>query len=383
MLRRIVVVSIVPFLLAPAFGPPVASAGVVNPDISVIGQPFARWTDDAADPARKRVGLDVGETEFVFDAYLNPYARGTFVGALGDEGFELEEGYFQMLRGLPANLGLKAGKYRIGFGKLNPVHPHAYPFAERFRVLATYLPGEESFNETAIQLSELVALGSASLTVSADWLEGGSFRIEREPSGASNDPLETDPDAGDRQGEPRPAGLGRLSAFVPFTDISGIELGISGTSGTNNVAAHTRTTVVGADAKAKLWTGPRSYLVLQSEVLHLDREEAGWDETAAVYAKSSVEPTGGYLFADYNWNTRYNAGASYERWQQPTADKTWDQAFGVYAGLALMEETTAFRISWDRYRPGRPPGATEDPDVVNAFTLRLIYSMGPHKAHQF
>ena len=124
-----------------------AHAGVVNPDISVIGQPFARWSDDAG-PARKRVTLDVGETEFVFDAYLNPYARGTFTLALGGEGIELEEGYFSMTRGLPGNLALKGGKYRLGFGKLNPAHPHTYPFAERFRVLATYLPGEESLNET-------------------------------------------------------------------------------------------------------------------------------------------------------------------------------------------------------------------------------------------
>ena len=54
-------------------------AGVVNPDISLIGQPAIRWSDDAADPARKRPTLALGETELVFDAALNPYARGTAV----------------------------------------------------------------------------------------------------------------------------------------------------------------------------------------------------------------------------------------------------------------------------------------------------------------
>jgi hypothetical protein len=98
-------------------------AGVVNPDISVVGQPFMRWTDSADDPARKRATLDIGQTEFVFDAYLNPYARGTFVAALSEEeGIDLEEGYFQMFRGLPGNIALKGGKYRLGFGKLNPRH---------------------------------------------------------------------------------------------------------------------------------------------------------------------------------------------------------------------------------------------------------------------
>lgn len=100
-----------------------AHAGVVNPDISVIGQPFVRWTDDAGDGARKRLVLDPGETEFLFDAALNPYARGTVVVAFGDEGAAVEEGYFTLTRGLPANLALKAGQYRVGFGKLNIQHP--------------------------------------------------------------------------------------------------------------------------------------------------------------------------------------------------------------------------------------------------------------------
>jgi len=360
-----------------------ARAGVINPDISVIGQPFTRWTDALDDPARKRLDLDVGETEFVFDADLNPYARGTFVAALSDEGFELEEGYFAMNRGLPLGLALKGGKYRLGFGKLNPVHPHALPFAERFRVLAEYLPGDESFNETAVQASELFALpGDVAVTLSADWLQGDTFRLEREPSGAANDPLAGDP-AGDRADEPRPGGLGRLSAFLPWGDRSGLELGVSGTQGTNNVAAGTRTTVLGADFKGKLWTAPRAYLVVQGEVLKLDREEAGWDSVASAYTRTDVDPIGLYLYADYNFETRYNIGAGYERFQEATIDPTWDQAFRAYAGLALMEETTAFRLDWERSMPGRPPGATEDPEAVNTFTLRVIFSMGPHKAHQF
>jgi hypothetical protein len=80
---------------------PSALAGVSNPDISVIGQPWLRWTDAAGDPARKRLTLDPGETEFIFDGALNPYARGTFVVAFGDEGASVEE-LLPFTRGLPA-----------------------------------------------------------------------------------------------------------------------------------------------------------------------------------------------------------------------------------------------------------------------------------------
>jgi len=376
MMRRF---SFFALLLAAASTP--SFAGVVNPNISVIGQPFTRWTDDPSDPARKRWILDPGEVETVFEAYLNPYASGTFILTLGEEGMELEEGYFQLLRGLPLGLALKGGQYRVGFGKLNPVHPHAYPFADRFRVLANYLPGEESLDETGASLSGRIPMpGEFSLVAAADWLQGDTFRVEREPTGASNDPFYSD---GDLTDEPRAAVVGRLAGFTQIGERSGLEMGVSGTQGTNNVAAGARTMVLGADVKAKLWNSATSYLLLQAELLQQKLDDAGWDSTSATYTKDRVTSTGGYVYADYNFRTRYNLGASFERYQQPIPDGPWDQAFKVYAGFSLMEETTAFRIDWDHFDPGSPDGSTESPGAVNTVTLRVIFSMGPHKAHQF
>jgi hypothetical protein len=128
-----------------------AAAGVVNPDISILGQPFIRWTNDAADPSAKRAVLDVGEVETIFDAYLNPYARGLFNLSLSEDGMELEEGYFTLLRGLPGGLTLKGGKYR-GLREMNIMHPHAVPFAERPRILAAYLPETSRWTRSASPL---------------------------------------------------------------------------------------------------------------------------------------------------------------------------------------------------------------------------------------
>lgn len=371
-------------LMAAALGPATAGAGVVNPDISVLGQPFVRWTNDTSDPSPKRVTLDPGEVEMVYDSYLNPYAKGYFVTSLGKDGLSLEEGYFTLLRGLPGGLALKGGKYRVGFGKLNPMHPHAVPFAERPRVLAAYLPGEEAFNETGVSLSERVPLpGTFALTASGDWLQGDSFRIPRTPDGSGGDPLVADPQGGDRAGEARPAFVGALSGFGSIGDRSGYEVALYATGGTNNVAAATRTEIYDAAGKLKLWTSANSYLLVQGEVLKLDREDAGWDSLTATYTKASVQPLGGYLYADYNFSPRYDAGLSYERYQQPTAERTWDQAVGAFAGLALMEETTSFRLEWNRFVPGTPAGAISSPKSADTVTLRVIYSMGPHKAHQF
>ncbi len=360
-------------------------AGVVNPNISLIGQPVLRWTDAPGDPARERFVLDAGETELMLDSYLNPYAYGTAVLSFSDGAVDVEEAFFQILRGLPAGLGIKGGKYRVGFGKLNPAHPHTYPFADRPHVLAAYLPGSDSFDDTGLQVSEQLALPhDVALTASADWLQGDSFRVPRASTGLANDPLVTAGAGrdGDRALEPRPAGLARLSAFVPIGDRSGLELGSSYPQGTNNVAAATRTSVLGGDAKLKYWTSANAYVLVQAEALALDREQAGWDGAAAAYTRTTVRPSGGYAFVDMNFNPRYDAGASFERFQDPAAGGANASAVGAFAGLALMEETTSFRLGWERYLPAHAAGVPA-PDAVNTVTVRVLWSMGPHKAHQF
>jgi hypothetical protein len=365
---------VIGLLSCPALLPLTAGAGVVNPDISVVGQPFLHWTDDPADAARERASIQLGETEFVFDSYLNPYARGTFTVALHDGHVHLEEAYFDLVRGLPGGLALKGGRYRAGFGRLNPEHPHVYPFAGRFRVLAAYLPGDEAFIETGLGLSaRFAAAGDVAITAAADWLQGDSFHEDAHVHEGEGEEEEEETETG-----PRPAALGRVSAFLPLGERSGLDLGVSATHGTNDVHAATRTTVLGADAKAKLWTSPRSYVLLQGEWLRLDREEARHHEEEAEPGSHRLTPWGAYVFADYNFALRYNVGASYERWQRADEDRTRDQAVGLFAGFSLMEETTAFRLGWEHFRPG----GDGDP-AVNTLTLRVIYSMGPHKAHRF
>jgi hypothetical protein len=357
---RVVLLAGAAVLATLAFVPP-ARAGVVNPDISLIGQPIMRWTDAPGDPASKRPTLSVGETELMVDAPLNPYARGTAVLSFADGGVDVEEAFFLLERGLPLGLAVKGGKYRVGFGKLNPAHPHTYPFADRPHVLAAYLPGTEAFNETGVQLNKQFALPKdIALTASADWLEGDSFHP-------------------DSAGAPRPAGLGRLSAFIPIGDRSGLELGSSYTQGTNDVAAATRTAIAGGDLKLKYWTSANGYVLVQGEFLALDREALGWNGLA--FVKHTTNASGGYAFVDWNPSQRYDAGVSAESYEDPLAGGARASAFGAFAGIALMEETTSFRLGYERYNPAHPN--TVGPDATNTITLRVLYSMGPHKAHQF
>jgi hypothetical protein len=88
-------------LLLSCVPPSRVHAGVTNPDLSVIGQPSLRWTDAVGDPTRRRPVFDVGETEVVLDAALNPYARGNINLSFANGGVSVEEATFSLLRGLP------------------------------------------------------------------------------------------------------------------------------------------------------------------------------------------------------------------------------------------------------------------------------------------
>ncbi|HEY3296834.1 MAG TPA: hypothetical protein VGL38_15490 [bacterium] len=334
-----------------------AFAGVTNPDISVIGQMRTFMTDDRGDSNRNRAQFSFDESEVVADAALNPYAHGTFVFSIANGGVDVEEGYLNIVRGLPSGLAFKAGKYRVGFGRLNPVHPHAYPFIYRFRVLAEYLPGPESYNDVGGQVSYRLPLpGDLSSTISADILQGNTFHPGQ--SGA------------------RPAWVARWANFFSLKDPSSMEVGVSATEGTNDVLHETHTAIYGADAKAKLWFSPLNALILQAEFLAQDRELAAVDSVTGALSKSHIRPLGGYFFADYAYHKRFDGGATYERFQRSEPGKPWEQAVGLFAGFLPMEETTLFRLNWNRIFPAS--GAAS-----NLYTLQIVWSMGPHKAHQF
>ncbi|MGA2506552.1 MAG: hypothetical protein ABSF80_03655 [Chitinispirillaceae bacterium] len=331
-------------------------AGVTNPNISAIGQLFGTYTDDSQSPAARKAALSLGETELVLDDALNPYFNGMFVLSIDANGvMDVEEAYATMVRGLPLNLAIKAGKFRLDFGKLNQAHPHAYPFIRTPRVLdpgaAKLLPGEESFDEPAVQASTLVPVtDNWSVTLSADALQGSSFHPD-DPGTAI-------------------AWLSHLSnSFI--IDPASIDIGLSATDGTNDVARRSHTAVFGVDAKAKMALSPLLAITVAGEGIYKAADLP--DSSGAVRRDDRY---GFYGYANAQYRTRYNGGVLYERYQNPADMTKSDWAIKPFIGFAVLEESTLVRLSYERFTPaaGRADNTVE---------VQLLFSMGPHKAHQF
>jgi hypothetical protein len=80
--------------------------------------------------------------------------------------------------------------------------------------------------------------------------------------------------------------------------------------------------------------------------------------------------------ADYRYHTQWNGGLLYEQWEIPGPAQATERAFRLFAGYAVLEESTLIRLMYEHYLP-------DGAEAVDAVSLQLLFSMGPHKAHQF
>lgn len=328
-------------------------SGVTNPDISALGQVFGTYTDDINSGDSKKFVPSFGEAEVILYATLNPFVNGSFIFSIGEEGFEIEEGYASFIRGLPLNLSAKIGKYRTNFGKLNTVHPHAYPFIRTPHILnpedGGLIPGEESFNDLGLDISTLIpVIGSWSILASGDFLQGKAFH----PDTSAN----------------TYGWLAHLSNSFSIGDAIATDVGGSITQGVNNPAEKTRTTVGGIDVKVKAYINPQLTLTVGSEFIYNHFISA--DSTGS---EISVNSNGFYAYADTRFLTRYNLGVIGEQWGQNDGK---NYSIKPFAGFSLLEESTVFRFSYEYLKK-------HDEKAINTFELQLLFMMGPHKAHQF
>jgi TolA-binding protein len=136
----------------PSGAVPLGSSKVFNPDMSVIGNFVgAAGENDLSD----QPSLQLTEAEVAFQAFVDPYARADFFLAASPEGLEIEEGYITFTT-LPANMLLKVGKMRAQFGKVNTLHTHMLPTADRPLVTENLVGGEEGMSDAGMSISHLI-----------------------------------------------------------------------------------------------------------------------------------------------------------------------------------------------------------------------------------
>src|SRR5262245_15193153 len=121
---------------------------------TVGGETLMELQGGASDPNRR--GFTFQEGELSLAGAVDPYFLGESHMVFTDSDVDLEEAFF-LTTALPWDLQLKGGLYLTDFGRINPVHPHAWTYQDQNFVI-TRMFGGEGLRSPGLELSWLAPL---------------------------------------------------------------------------------------------------------------------------------------------------------------------------------------------------------------------------------
>lgn len=353
-----------------------------NPDISAIGD-FRVYghNDESRSDEVDEFNIADPELELNVGGYLNPYARADAVVAWhGEHNAEIEELFATVERGLPLGAGLRVGKYLLEFGRLNPVHPHAYSFTKRPLPHEVFF-GEEGLSDVAIRSSFLIPTGAAYTELMAGVLKGDALSSHEHEHEHAED--ETD----DGEEEPRrgPGFFGRLTTSLAVAEASELAVGASALNAVREFHKHEdsepeelRAWLLGGDVKYKYRPDRRTAVQVEAEILVRIAEQPENED--------NLTSIGGYVYVDYRFHQKYNLGGIAEWTNSKELHENEDEEHevhesrvwraGAFVGWAPIEETSLVRLAGHWTEPKEGDGFWEA-------TLQFVVSLGPHKPHNF
>jgi len=369
-----------PLLVVLAVSNTSLSQTTVNPDISVIPRFLIETNDGEKLGQGKREfsqpDFQFQELELAIGSYLNPFSRADVILTIPGPDIEnaklgIEELYATVFRGLPWDLNLRFGKYRVDYGKFNMVHPHAWPFITQPLSQARFL-GEEGLNDLGISASLLLPTGDVYSKLTVDVLRGGAISNAAGISDTSG-------------AKSFYANSARLMAFFTLTDESDLEVGLSTLTGIHDPYNRDRFWYWNADFKYKYRASMYTSLVLQGEYLYNTRSAAQnqalvpFVNAAGIPETRTINSSGMYIYTDYQFFKLFSIGARYDWSESPYSKDDKATGVSVFAGYYPVEETLGLRLEYQNLKTETPAAST----TVNTIVLQVLFSLGPHKAHPF
>ena len=336
-----------------------ASAGaskVFNPDIAAIGN-FLGFVGRSPGNPNPGKALELHESEVSLQAIVDPYARADFFLSFGEQGVGVEEG-FVTFPTIPGGVLLKVGKMRAAFGKVNGLHTHVLPWADRPLVTRNLVGGEDGINDAGISVARIIPNPWFFLEATGQVFRGDSADVFQSS----------------RRGDL--TYLARLRAYQDLGEATNIDLGASLASGHNNAGVldgvdlgRFTTRLSGLDATLRWKPLQRSIyhsFIARSEFVWSRREQGGGPQSAFGY----------YVSGDYQLGRRWFAGVRVDRSAHA------DNAGHIDTGQALVLTymPSEFSVVRGMYRRTRYAQQTQ---TSNEFLMQFQFAIGAHGAHPF
>ena len=301
------------------------------PKISVIGN-FTATNHEAK----------IKEIETAFQGYLDPNIRADIFLSLeapqssGDGEFELNiEEAFLTFSGYWDGVGMKLGKKRVGFGKENVRHPEQWNMTDLPLAIQYYL-GDEGLAYQSGSLDVLLPL-----PFFCQWEIGAGYNRQIKNIGVKRAILNS-----------------RLWASWSWEDRSELETGLSLLSGEWEKGSPGKEgQLYGMDVTYKVWTGPYSKWISQTEVLLSSRTVSG----------ESVNRWGISSFLGMTLDSHWETGLRLECVQHPESELLVSRKATGQMTYRVSETTKSrFSLGYDDNLKEMQVG------------VQLLFGVGPH-----
>jgi len=333
-----------------------AGSKVFNPDIAVIGNFLGTSGRSPGNPDPGKA-LELHESEVALQAIVDPYARADFFLSFGEQGVNVEEG-FVTFPTIPGGLLLKVGKMRAAFGKVNGLHTHVLPWADRPLVTRNLVGGEDGINDAGVSVARIIPIPWFFLEATGQVFRGDSADVFR--SNQRGDLMY----------------LARLRAYQDLSESTNIDLGASVTTGHNGAGVVSgvdpgrfTTRLFSADATLRWKPLQRSIyhsFIARSEFVWSRRDQGGGPQSAFGY----------YVSGDYQLGRRWFAGARVDHSEHADAASLLDTG----QALVLTYMPSEFSVIRGMYRRTR---YAQQSRIAHEFLMQFQFAIGAHGAHPF
>ena len=277
-----------------------------NPDVGAVADVL--FSSDS--PKTDGEGADrvaVRETELVLGSPVDPYSRLDVTIAFSDfEEAALEEAYYTHFDLLGWGITARAGRIKPAVGKAASVHRDSLDTVDEPLVVQHYF-GVEGFNKSGADISRDIELPwEVTHRLTFGVLEGGNG------------------EDGTLFGETRrrPTLYAHLKNYLDLNDVTGLELGVTGLSGSRDEDAGFEVGVLGLDATLIHRYGDQRHVKLQGEAYRVSRRESFYlleDPDTGDITEQDLDDArnlwGSYLLADWRFDPQWAAGFRFDEVQ--------------------------------------------------------------------
>ncbi len=300
---------------------------------------FVESTDEI--PFNKNRGFNLNYAEFGMHSVVGPYFDADAIFHLSPNEFEIEEAYITSKK-LPANLQLKAGSFKSGFGRINAIHQHAQHFSNQPLVYEAML-GVEGIKDAGVSLN-WVAPTDTYIMAGAEALQGTN-ELSFGRSGSNN------------------LYVGYLKTGFDLGDSNSI---LAGGSVAFGKTENGDSKLYGGELTLKHTINSYSSLAWQSEYLYRNRED--------------IKQSGYYTQLIYDKDSNWEFGVRYDALNKNSVNQPND--LKKYSAIAQYKpfEFTKLRLQLNHDKSKSFEGIRKD---ENQLLLEFLVETGAHGAHAF